>query len=138
MTATFPEDICALIYSFAYKEDPPETFCIDIACWKIPACARCNDEIWAKQFYTGDLEQVEKLDAQERRLIIASEKEVLQYIGDDESLSDFLEKFGHAEEDWEEDWEDYDHYSSDDYKEDIGERHDYYSSDDYSSDGMSD
>ena len=130
-TAKLPRDICALIYEFAYEEEAPSKFCTDIACWNEPACVKCNDELWARQFYIKDIEEQEKQDDNERRLIIASSKEVLQYIGDDESLSDFLYKWGHEELD--DDYyyyEEEEEYSSDD----EADRYDYDSCCDDSSD----
>ena len=131
-TARLPREICAMIYEFAYEEEAPSTFCTDIACWNEPACVKCNDELWARQFYIKDIEEREKQDDNERRLIIASSKEVLQQIGDDESLSDFLEKWGHEELVWSDD--DY-YYEEEEYSsDDEADRYDYDSCCDDSSD----
>ena len=87
-----PEELCRLIYEFAYSDEPPQKLCRDVACWKNPSCAECNDEIWAERFNTADIEAENAIDAEKQMFNEIVRRGLLQYLREDESLSTFLKR----------------------------------------------
>ena len=92
-----PDEICRHIYLFAYSEELPEKLCSQPACWRVPACAECNSEVWAQRFLTADIQAEELIDAEKRMWDKVVASGLLRHLREDESLTAFLKKCSMSE-----------------------------------------
>ena len=87
-----PEVIQQHIYEYAYGKMSHDKLCLDIACWRDPACADCNDEIWAERFDTSDIEARERRDSKERLFSLMVETNWLRFLRESETIETFLHR----------------------------------------------